>query len=186
MGGAGTKAGPRRGCGAKVKLAAVLLTVTTGFFPARLAAQYKPEFKMSVVPTKETSWGRAAIRIADAVKFRTNGRIQIKTYFEGQLYAGEQTTEFQLLQQGVADFAIGSTINWSPQVKELNLFNLPFMFPSHPALDAVEAGEPLVDLETDKIEATVDAPAAGVLAEVHGHEEDILPVGGLLGVVEER
>jgi pyruvate/2-oxoglutarate dehydrogenase complex dihydrolipoamide acyltransferase (E2) component len=52
--------------------------------------------------------------------------------------------------------------------------------------DAVEEGEPLVDLETDKIEATVDAPAAGVLAEVHGHEEDILPVGGLLAVVEER
>jgi TRAP-type transport system periplasmic protein len=27
-------------------------------------------------------------------------------------------------------------------VKELNLFNLPFMFPNHPALDAVEVGEP--------------------------------------------
>jgi tripartite ATP-independent transporter DctP family solute receptor len=46
------------------------------------------------------------------------------------------------LQQGVADFVIGSTINWSPQVNELNLFSLPFMFPSHTALDAVEAGEP--------------------------------------------
>ncbi len=32
--------------------------------------------------------------------------------------------------QGVADFAIGSTINWSPQVKELNLFSMPFLFPS--------------------------------------------------------
>ena len=97
---------------------------------------------MSVIPNRETSWGRAAIRFADGVKFRTNGRIQIKTYFDGQLSAGQQTTEFQLLQQGVADFAIGSTINWSPQVKELNLFSLPFMFPNHSALDAVEAGEP--------------------------------------------
>ncbi len=70
---------------------------------------------MSVIPNRETSWGRAAIRFADGVKFRTNGRIQIKT---------------------------GSTINWSPQVKELNLFSLPFMFPNHSALDAVEAGEP--------------------------------------------
>ena len=126
----------------KVKSTAILLIVAAAFFPGRVAAQYKQEFKLSVIPNRETSWGRAAIRFADGVKFRTNGRIQIKTYFEGQLSAGQQTTEFQLLQQGVADFAIGSTINWSPQVKELNLFSLPFMFPNHSALDAVEAGEP--------------------------------------------
>ena len=124
------------------KLAAIVVIVIAGFFPSRLAAQYQPEFKMSVVVNKETSWGRAATRFADAIKFRTHGRIQIKTYFDGQLIAGEQRSEFQLLQQGVADFAIGSTINWSAQVKELNLFSLPFMFPNHPALDAVEAGEP--------------------------------------------
>jgi tripartite ATP-independent transporter DctP family solute receptor len=125
-----------------VKIATILVIVAAALFPGRVAAQYKQEFKMSVNPSRETSWGRAAIRFADGVKFRTNGRVQIKVYFEGQLFAGEQTTEFDLLQQGVADFAIGSTINWSPQVKELNLFSLPFMFPNHPALDAVEAGEP--------------------------------------------
>jgi TRAP-type transport system periplasmic protein len=107
-----------------------------------LAADYKPEFKMSVVPSRETSWGQAAERIAEAVRYRTQGRIQIKNYFNGQLFAGKQTTEFALLQQGVADFAINSTINWSPQVKELNLFSLPFMFPSYNGLDAVEAGDP--------------------------------------------
>jgi tripartite ATP-independent transporter DctP family solute receptor len=131
-----------KGSSITVKFAAILVIATASLFPAKLAAQYKPEFKMSIIPNSETSWGRAAIRFADAVKFRTNGRIQIKIYFEGQLFAGEQTTEFQLLQQGLADFAIGSTINWSPQVKELNLFSLPFMFPNHPSLDAVEAGDP--------------------------------------------
>ncbi len=131
-----------QGLGMRIKVAAILLIVAAAFFPGRVAAQYKQEFKMSVIPNRETSWGRAAIRFADGVKFRTNGRIQIKTYFDGQLFAGQQTTEFQLLQQGVADFVIGSTINWSPQVKELNLFSLPFMFPTHAALDAVEAGEP--------------------------------------------
>jgi TRAP-type transport system periplasmic protein len=136
------KAGSKLKLAQKCKFAAILLVVATGFFPASLAAQYKPEFKMSIIPNRETSWGRAAIRFADAIKFRTNGRIQIKNYFEGQLNVGDQTSEFQLLQQGIADFAIGSTINWSPQVKELNLFALPFMFPSHRGLDAVEAGEP--------------------------------------------
>jgi TRAP-type transport system periplasmic protein len=138
----GATAKLNQGLGMMVKIAAILGIVAAAFFPGRVAAQYKQEFKMSVNPNRETSWGQAAIRFADGVKFRTNGRIQIKTYFEGQLSGGEQTTEFQLLQQGVADFAIGSTINWSPQVKELNLFSLPFMFPTHTALDAVEAGEP--------------------------------------------
>ena len=125
-----------------MKCAAILLIVTVGVFPEPLAAQYKPEFKMSVVVNKETTWGRAAIRFADAIKFRTQGRIQITNYFEGRAFAGAQTTEFQLLQQGVIDFAIGTTINWSPQVKELNLFALPFLFASYSALDAVEAGDP--------------------------------------------
>jgi len=66
----------------------------------------------------------------------------VKNYFSGQLFAGKQTNEFVLLNQGVADFAFGSTINWSPQVKELNLFNMPFLFPSYRALDSVEEGEP--------------------------------------------
>src|SRR5690242_7493300 len=85
---------------------------------APLAADYKPEFKMSVIVTEETAWGRAATRFADAVRLRTDGRIKIKNYFGGQLFAGEQTTEFNLMQQGTADFAIGSTVNWVPQVNE--------------------------------------------------------------------
>ena len=60
-----------------------------------------PEFKMSIVgPNEETPWGRAATRFADAIKYRTQGRIQIKNYFNGQLFAGKQTTELAHLQQG--------------------------------------------------------------------------------------
>ena len=71
-----------------------------------LAADYKPEFKMSLVVNQDNSWGQAAKRFADAVRYRTQGRIQIRNYFDGQLFAGQQTTEFALLQQGVADFSI--------------------------------------------------------------------------------
>jgi TRAP-type transport system periplasmic protein len=125
-----------------MKFRAILLVVSVAVFPAPLAAQYKSEFKLSVVVSQETSWGRAAIRFADAIKYRTQGRIKIINYFDGRLFAGQQTTEFQLLQQGTADFAIGSTGNWVQQLKELNLFFLPFMLPNYKAVDAVEAGEP--------------------------------------------
>ena len=100
------------------------------------------ELKMSLVVRHDTAWGRAAQRFADAVKYKTSGRVQIRNYFEGQLYAGQQLTELALLQQGVSDFAIGSTVNWCPLVKELTLFGLPFLFPSYAAVDAVQTGEP--------------------------------------------
>ncbi len=105
-----------------------------------IARAQQAELKLALVVNQDTAWGRAAQRFADAIKYRTQGRIQVRNYFEGQL--ARQPTEFALLQQGVADFAIGSTVNWSPQVKELNLFGLPFMFPSYSAVDAVQAGEP--------------------------------------------
>ena len=110
--------------------------------PVTSAAQssYKAEFNMSLVIADDTPWGRAANRFASAIRYRTQGRITVKNHFDGQLFAGKQTTEFTLLQQGIADFAMGSTINWSAQVKELNLFALPFMFPSYKALDAVLTG----------------------------------------------
>ncbi|MEM0475054.1 MAG: DctP family TRAP transporter solute-binding subunit [Zestosphaera sp.] len=106
------------------------------------------EYKLSVVVGPQSPWGQAAQMFADEVYNRTNGRIKIRVYFSGQLFAGQQTNEFQLLSQGVADFAIGSVINWAPVVKELNLFILPFFFPEggskgdiYKAVDAVVEGE---------------------------------------------
>jgi TRAP-type transport system periplasmic protein len=125
-----------------IMIALRLAVIVIALLPQSLTADYKPEFKMSIVPNEETTWGRAANRFADTVRYRTQGRIQIKSYFDGRLFAGQQTTEFTFLQKGLADFAIGSTINWSPQVKKLNIFSLPFMFPGYAAVDAVEGGEP--------------------------------------------
>ncbi len=106
------------------------------------------EYKLSVVVGPQSPWGQAAQRWADEVYNRTGGRVYIRVYYSGQLFAGQQTNEFQLLSQGVADFAIGSVINWAPVVKELNLFILPFFFPEgvnkgdiYKAVDAIEEGE---------------------------------------------
>ena len=106
------------------------------------AASYKPEYKLSVVVAQTNPWGEGSTRFANLVRERTGGKINIKCYFAGQLFAGMQTNEFLITRQGVADFAVGSTINWSPTVKELNLFSLPFFFPNYKTLDAVIAGEP--------------------------------------------
>jgi TRAP-type transport system periplasmic protein len=104
------------------------------------AGTYKAEYKMSVRTTQTSPWGAGAQKFADIVREKSGGHINIKVYFNGALFADDQTKEFMLTKQGVADFALGSTINWSPQLRVLNLFNLPFMFPSYEALDAVKNG----------------------------------------------
>jgi tripartite ATP-independent transporter DctP family solute receptor len=106
-----------------------------------VSAGYKKQYKLSVVVGPNSPWGQLGQRFADEVKKATDGRINIKCYFAGKLFAGKQTNEFMLLRQGVADFAVGSTINWSPQMRELNLFSMPFMFPDYKALDAVKYGK---------------------------------------------
>lgn len=47
--------------------------------------------------------------------------------------------------------------------------------------EAVKADEPLLELETDKVTLEVNAPAAGVLAEIVANEGDTVGVGALLG-----
>src|SRR5215203_3474027 len=51
--------------------------------------------------------------------------------------------------------------------------------------DTVEAGDPLVELETDKIDLEVSAPQAGVLARIARHDGEDVKVGELLAVIEE-
>ena len=121
---------------------ALLLIAAFALFPASVSAQYKPEFSLSINASEDTAWGRAGKAFASTVRYQSGGRIRVTNYFDGQLSKGQQTSEFKLLQDGVADFAIGSTINWSPQVKELNLFVLPFLFSRFSQVDAVQAGEP--------------------------------------------
>ena len=104
------------------------------------AADYKSEYRLSIVLAPPTPWGQAAKIWSDLVKERTQGRINIKLYPGVSLIQGDQTREFSALRQGVSDMAVGSTINWSPQVKELNLFSLPFLMPDYAAIDALTQG----------------------------------------------
>lgn len=108
-------------------------------------ADYKNEYKLSVVPAASSGWGRTATYFADLVRDKSNGRINIKVYPAGQLFAGKQTSEFPMLRNGAIDFALASTINWSPQIRELNLPALPFFIGAQPdrykAMDAILTGK---------------------------------------------
>ena len=120
----------------KFALAATALSFAT----VGSAQSYKSEYRMSLVLGTAFPWGKGGQIWADLVKERTQGRINIKLYPGVSLIQGDQTREFSALRQGVIDMAVGSTINWSPQVKQLNLFSMPFLMPDYAAIDALTQG----------------------------------------------
>ena len=52
--------------------------------------------------------------------------------------------------------------------------------------DAVEADEPIVELETDKVNLEVPSPVSGVLIKINSKDGSTVEVGALLGSVSEK
>jgi TRAP-type transport system periplasmic protein len=119
----------------------MLFILLFALVPAVEAQNYRAEYKLSTVLPASYPWGKAGERWSELVKEKTQGRINIKMYPGMSLVGGDQTREFSALRQGVIDLSIGSTINWSPQVRQLNLFSMPFLMPDHRAIDALTKGE---------------------------------------------
>jgi tripartite ATP-independent transporter DctP family solute receptor len=115
--------------------------MTVAIAPAFGQTAYKPEYKLSTVVGPAFPWGKGGEIWADLVRERTQGRINIKMYPGASLVNGDQTREFTAVRQGAIDLAIGSTINWSPQIKEFNLFSMPFLAQDHAGLDALTQGD---------------------------------------------
>lgn len=50
--------------------------------------------------------------------------------------------------------------------------------------DRVEEGDILAIVETEKVETELTSPASGILAEIHVREDETVPVGTLLAVID--
>jgi pyruvate dehydrogenase E2 component (dihydrolipoamide acetyltransferase) len=49
--------------------------------------------------------------------------------------------------------------------------------------DEVVAGQPIVEVETDKASVELEAPTSGVVAQILHREGDIVPINGVLAVI---
>ena len=52
--------------------------------------------------------------------------------------------------------------------------------------DPVEADEPVVELETDKVNLEVPSPITGVLSEINEKDGSVVAVGALLGSISQN
>ncbi len=110
--------------------------------PQRVRAQqqYRPEYKLTVVGNRPIPLSEGAFQWAELVTQRSGGRINLKVYPGSQLVGGDQTRELVAMRQGVIDFGVFSTINISPQIREMNLFSLPWLLNDHRGYDAIING----------------------------------------------
>src|SRR5512143_2343973 len=51
--------------------------------------------------------------------------------------------------------------------------------------DKVDRDEPLFEISTDKVDAEIPSPAAGVVAEIRAKEGDTIPVNEVVAVIAE-
>jgi tripartite ATP-independent transporter DctP family solute receptor len=127
----------------KLSRRTALLAAGAGLaLPTRVRAQqqYRPEYKLSVVGNRPIPLSEGAFKWAELVTQRSGGRINVRVYPGSQLVGGDQTRELVAMRQGVVDFAVFSTINISPQIREMNLFSLPWLLRDSRGFDAIVNG----------------------------------------------
>ncbi|UPJ48416.1 TRAP transporter substrate-binding protein DctP [Bradyrhizobium sp. 200] len=132
------------------------------------AQAYKAEYRISLVSPPGTLWYQTAERFSKLVNERSQGRIKFKLYPGSSLVQGQQDRELVALRQGLIDCIVGTAGNYAGTVKELIVFNMPFLMRNNMAVDAVLASEVLQGDFYDILrKAGVETLASGEYGYVH-------------------
>ena len=102
-------------------------------------AQAPIVIKFSHVVANDTPKGKGADRFKELVEKATNGRVKIEVYPNSTLYKDKE--EMEALQLGAVQMLAPSLAKFGPLgVKEFEVFDLPYIFPSKDVLYRVTEG----------------------------------------------
>jgi C4-dicarboxylate-binding protein DctP len=102
-------------------------------------AQAPIVIKFSHVVATDTPKGQAAERFKDLAEKMTKGRVKVEVYPNSQLYKDKE--ELEALQLGAVQMLAPSLAKFGPLgIKEFEVFDLPFIFPTKASLYAVTEG----------------------------------------------
>lgn len=107
--------------------------------------------KFSVTLPEKSHQGAGAARFAELVQQKSNGRIQIKVYFNAALGNDVQVTSS--LQGGTIEFVVPQTTTLTGMVKEMEVFDFPFLFGTEREAEVVldgAVGKKLLDKLPEK------------------------------------
>jgi len=102
-----------------------------------VAAEFTAKYPHVLLP--DTPAGRAAERFAKLINERTNGRVEIKVFPNGQL--GTNTQIIEQLQMNIVQIAMPPTAILGQFEPRMQLIDLPYIFPTREACYAVLDGE---------------------------------------------
>jgi C4-dicarboxylate-binding protein DctP len=124
----------------KIKsMVAALALLAGASFALNASAQAPIVIKFSHVVATDTPKGRAAERFKDLAEKMTKGRVKVEVYPNSQLYKDKE--ELEALQLGAVQMLAPSLAKFAPLgVKEFEVFDLPYIFPSKAALYTVTEG----------------------------------------------
>ena len=125
-------------------LCSILLTALIGCAPSD-----RIELKLSLILGDNSDWYRGAARWKELVEARTDSAITVRIYPRAQLASGDQRTELEMVQSGVIDASLESTILLSLLDQRFSVFSLPWLFPNYEVAQKVcdgEAGRRMLDI----------------------------------------
>ena len=122
------------------RLAALALAGALATFAAPQARSEEPiVIKFSHVVAADTPKGRGAERFKQLAEQLTKGRVKVEVYPNSTLYKDKE--ELEALQLGSVQMLAPSLAKFGPLgVKEFEVFDIPYMFPSEAFLEKVESG----------------------------------------------
>lgn len=138
-------------------LAALVFAVSTAL--AQPPGDKGKELKLSTAVGPAFALGAAGDRWAKRIIERSGGKLAVKLYPGAALAEREPSREFFVLASGGSDLAVGSTLFWSAQVPELNVFGLPWLVPDAKALNTLISGT-----MKERVDAAIERAGAVPLA----------------------
>ena len=97
--------------------------------------------KFSLILGDQSDWYRGARRFSELIEERTGGRYRVKIFPHAQLAGQVQRTELEMVQTGVIDIALESTILLSLIEPRMTIPSLPWLFKNYDVAERVMDGE---------------------------------------------
>ena len=109
--------------------------------------------KVSLILGDNSDWYRGVQRWKELVEERSTGRLAVKIFPLAQLAGNNQRTELEMVQSGVLDASLESTILLSLLDQRFGVLSLPWLLPDYATAEAVcdgPVGQALLDLLPSK------------------------------------
>jgi len=119
--------------------AAFMIPLGCGTSDKPSKVETRPSLKLATMTAASHTYNQGAAKLAELVKARTNGRLEIVVYPDGQLGKGEREL-LEAVQQGTIDIYVGSTGPISGFSPSMAILDIPFLFENHAHVDRVLDG----------------------------------------------